>query len=428
LSGERRSKIIQYRWRIRGTLETTLVLVLFLAPKFAQAQSYKVLHNFTGGEDGGNPYTGLTIDKAGNLYGTTAADANGGSGFGGVYKMKHVGAGWVFSPLYSFAGGSDGAAPFSPVEFGPDGSLYGATNQGAEGGCYLGKGCGTVFKLQPAASACKSAICPWSETVLYRFTGGSDGGNPNGPLVFDQSGNVYGTARRGGQGVCDGNGCGTVYKLTHSGNSWMQSVLYTFTGGNDEGLPDSGVIFDPSGNLYGTTQGCVGDTGTAFELTPAGSSWNYSTIFTFGGSVGDCPVAGLILDPLGNLYGATALSAAAFELTFSGGIWTLNRFLALGSGGGDCGPQAALVMDSQANLYGTTYCGGANGLGSVFKLTPSNGAWTYTDLHDFAGSDGANPYGSLVLDGSGNLYGTASMGGTGMACNGGCGVVFEITP
>ena len=420
--------MIQHPWWIRVILGTTLVLVPCLAPEVAQTQSYEVLHNFTGAADGGNPFTGLTMDKGGSLYGTTAPSFAGGTGYGGVFRLKRVGSGWVFSPLYSFAGGSDGAEPVSPVEFGPDGTLYGTTNQGAEGGCYGGKGCGTVFRLQPAATACKTALCPWSETVLYRFTGGGDGGNPNGPLVFDQSGDIYGTARRGGQGVCEGYGCGTVYELTHSGNNWTQSVLYSFTGGSDEGLPDSGVIFDPSGNLYGTTQGCVGDNGTAFELTPAGLGWDYSTIFTFGGSAGYCPVAGLILDSMGNLYGATALSAAAFELTFSNGNWILSRFLSLGSGGGDCGPQDALVMDSTGNLYGTTYCGGANGLGSVFKLTPSSGGWTYTDLHDFGGSDGAYPSCSLVLDSSGNLYGTASQGGTGSACTGGCGVIFEITP
>ncbi len=190
------------------------------------------------------------------------------------------------------------------------------------------------------------------------------------------------------------------------------------------------MIFDKSGNLYGTTQGCLENYGTVFEWMPSASSWNYSTIFDFGYSAGNCPVAGLIFDRSGNLYGATVLGAGvAVELSLSGSTWTLNRYYDFtGNNGSTCGPLESLIIDKAGNLYGTTYCDGANGLGSVFKLTPSSGGWTYTDLHDFSGSDGANPIGGLVIDRSGKLYGTASKGGSGTACTGGCGVVFEITP
>lgn len=408
----------------------TLVVVfgLTVATQAARAQTYTIIHNFTGRADGGNPYTGVTIDRAGNLYGTTAANFDGGSGYGSVFKLKHVGAGWVFTPLYNFAEGNDGEGPYSTLVLGPNGSIYGTTYQGAEGGCGSGHGCGTVFNLTPPLSVCKAAFCLWTETVLYRFTGGSDGGNPAGPLVFDQSGNIYGTARAGAIPGCAGYGCGTVYKLAHLGRGYTFSVLYSFTGISDEGLPDSGVIFDPSGNLYGTTQGCFNNYGTAFELTPAGAGWTYSTIYTFDGTAGACPVAGVILDHSGNLYGATALFPRVFELTLLGGNWILSRYYTLSNSGADCGPQDSLIMDNAGNVYGTTYCEGTNNLGSVFKLTPSNGGWTYTDLHDFSGSDGSYPSSSLVFDSSGNLYGTASMGGTGSACIGGCGVVFEITP
>ena len=400
-----------------------------VATPAAQAQTYKVIHNFTGGGDGGDPSAGLTIDRAGNLYGTNSV---GGTGYGNVFKLQRAGSNWTLNSLYNFAGSNDGAGPnLAPVVFGPDGSLYGTTYKAAEGVCGGGNGCGTVFKLQPPLKACKSALCPWQETVLYRFTGGSDGGNPEGPLVFDHTGNLYGTARAGGTSGCVGAGCGTVYKLTKSGSNWTQSVLYTFTGGSgDQGLPDSGVIFDPSGNLYGTAQGCYsGFYGTVFQLTPAGSGWTYATIFNFPGGIGGCPVAGLVLDQSGELYGALALdSGAVFDATFSGS-WAFHLAYTLsGPAGQACGPFGALVMDSAGNLYGTTACDGANDLGSVFKLTPSSGTWTYTDLHDFNGSDGSNPYSNLVFDSSGNLYGTASTGGTGSACAGGCGVVFEITP
>jgi uncharacterized repeat protein (TIGR03803 family) len=270
------------------------------------------------------------------------------------------------------------------------------------------------------------------ETVLYRFTGGNDGGNPHGPLTFDSGGNIYGTARAGGTPGCGGVGCGTVYKLTRSGNNYVQSVLYSFTGGqSDNGLPDGGVIFDPSDNLYGTTQGCYGNvSGTVFELMPAGSGWNYSTLFTFPGGIGQCPVVGVIRDPSGKLFGATVIDGGAvFEGTPSGNTYSFSLAFALsGINGTACGPSGALITDNAGNLYGTTTCDGANNLGTVFKLTPSGSSWIYTDLHDFGGPDGAMPQSNLVMDSQGNLYGTASMGGTGTACNGGCGVVFQIAP
>lgn len=203
----------------------------------AAAQTHKVLHNFTNGQDGSDPSAGLTMDKAGNLYGTTFGVAGGN---GGVFKLKHVGSSRLFSSLYNFAGGSDGSAPYSPVAIGSDGSLYGTTYQAGEGTCANGNGCGTVFNLKPPLRVCKSTVCPWNESVIYRFTGGSDGGNPQGPLVFDKSVNLYGAARDGGTPGCNppNVGCGTVYELTKSGNSWTQSVLYSFTGGsNDQGCP-----------------------------------------------------------------------------------------------------------------------------------------------------------------------------------------------
>lgn len=392
------------------------------------AQTYTVIYNFTGGYyDGSLPYATLTLDRAGNLYGT--AFSGGQFANGTVFRMMHQeGAGWVFSTLNIFPGAYYGSGPYGPVVFGPDGALYGTTYRGGNTACAGGQGCGTVFLLQPPPSVCHSTLCLWNEVVLYPFSGGDGNGNPEGPLTFDSSGDIYGTTRNGYNGsTCGGTGCGSVYELAWSGSFYIPSVLYAFTGSNDQGLPDSGVIFDSSGNLYGTTQGCFGTgDGTVFKLTALGSSWSYSTLFEFPGGIGDCPVAGLLMSSNGNLYGATANgSGAAFEGTLSGGSYTFSLMAKLGSENGQsCGPQSSLIMDSAGNFYGTTYCDGAHGLGSVFKISPAGSGWTVTNLHDFAGDDdGRYPVGGVVMDSSGHLYGTTSEGGTY-----GNGTVWEITP
>lgn len=410
-----------------GCALTIVVLLAFAVTQSAQAQTYTVVHNFTGGQDGASPRAGLTPDAAGNLYGTTYS---GGSGYGTAYELTHNGSGWSFNLLYSFGGGNDGAGPFARVNIGPNGGLYGTTRSGGGGtGCnrYDYDGCGTVFSLQPPPNAYPPAS--WTDTVLYRFSGGSDGAHPAaGDLIFDQAGSIYGDTYQGGS-----SGCGAVFKLTRSGSSWTEGVLYAFTGGID-GCFAHAVTFDQLGNLYGT--GWIGGThslGTVFELTPSGPPWTENTLYSFqGGTDGQVPVAGVIFDGSGNMYGSTSQAGqggggTVFELTPSGGGWT---FSTLHGFSGSNGPEATLVMDRGGSLYGTTNGDGLYGYGSAFKLTPSGGGtWTYTSLHDFTGgSDGANPFSNLVFDASGNLYGTASAGGTGSACSGGCGVVFEITP
>jgi uncharacterized repeat protein (TIGR03803 family) len=278
-----------------------------------------------------------------------------------------------------------------------------------------------VFHLTPPATVPKTALSSWNETVLYRFTGGSDGGNPQGGVSFDGLGNIYGTTTQGGGSpAC----CGTVYSLTPSGGGWIETVLYS--PGDDNSL-GGGVIFDRSGSLYGESCG-----GGIYELSPSGSGWIAQTLYNFtGGSDGQCPFGGLIIDNSGNLYGTTLYDGdggggTVFGLTAANGGWLFNLLYGL-SGAGQYlyrGPWDKLVMDSAGNLYGTTFIDGAYGAGSVFKLTPSNGSWTYTSLHDFTdGNDGGFPKSNLVLDANGNLYGTASTGGTY-----GQGVVFEITP
>ena len=403
-----------------------LVLAFVLTPS-AQSQTFKVIYNFTGGQDGRVPLAGLTIDKAGNLYGTAA---NGGStGLGTVFKLSHKGSGWTFSPLYSFLGGDDGAEPYARVVFGPDGSLYGTTNSADNLGCFQGYGCGTVFNLRPPPRACKTALCPWTETVLYGFTGGSDGGNPwSADLVFDQTGSLYGTTAFGGKAGCSGPGCGVVYKLTPSSSGWMETVLYSFTGGNDGGNPAGGVIFDQAGNLYGvTTDAGPSRQGTVYELTPSGSAWTENTILDPQKFFGSQPIGGLVFDVYGNLFGATSVDSVnppwypgtLFEIEKLNGTWIFRYSYDFS---GDH-PVSGVTADEAGNLYGAAYANPGNqGVPSlVYKLVPSNGSWSFGFLYEFP--QGIIPSGVVVADASGNVYGTTQNGG-----EYGYGMVWEITP
>lgn len=407
---------------------TALATLLIVAAPSAHAQTFTVVHNFTG-SDGANPWAGLTLDRAGNLYGTTAYGGNGAppcdpSGCGTVFKLTHRGSGWVLSELYEFAGGADGATPLARVVFGPNGILYGTTLSTTP---YVA----TVFDLRPPATVCRSVSCPWTKSVLFSFDAAT-GYSLTGDLTFDATGNIYGTTQYGGSGGCNTNGCGVLYELTQSGGSWAENILYNFTGAADGGHPSSGVIFDQAGNLYGTAPSDSYDDnslGLVFEFTPSSSGWTESVLyyFTLAGNGGG-PYGGLTFDLAGNLYGTTVGGGSGnvgtvFQLSPSGNNWNWNRLYSFPRGGSG-GPYATLVRDSAGNLYGTTEADGEYGYGNVFELTPSNGGWIYTDLHDFTGAtDGGNPYSSLVLDSSGNLYGTAYQGGQN---NGG--VVFEITP
>ena len=406
------------------------LLCLLLFAVMAQAQTFTVLHKFTNGLDGAHPYTGLTIDRAGNLYGTAeyggsqANDCHIVSGCGTVFELVHQGAGFIFRPLYQFQGfpSGDGANPQGRVIVGPDGALYGTTAYGGEDGSCGDEepGCGTVFKLTPPPTFCKSFTCNWEETQLYNFTGTGDGAGPSGEIAFDSAGNLYGTTYDGASEFG-----GTVYELTPAHGTWTLSTLAGFESGTN---PYGGVQLDRAGNVYGTTELF----GTAFQLLPSGSGWTLNNLYEFSYNGGGWDLAaGLIVGPGGNLYGGTAAgspSPVIFELSPSNGGWTYNPFYTFSS----TGLSANLVMDSTGNLYGTTLGDSEEQIyGSVFKLTPSDGGWIYTDLHDFTnGSDGALPYSSIVIDSAGNLYGTASSGG-GDRCppsGTGCGVVWEITP
>ncbi len=391
-------------------LLTSLVLllpcVLILMAQPAQTQTFTVLHNFNGA-DGELPNSGVTLDRAGNLYGTTL-QPRGGT----VYQLKHVTSGYVFNRLYEFQGLADGGCPYGGVVFGPDGTLYGT------GGCGGGTGgYGVFYNLRPPATICKTSLCPWTETTLFDFTF-PDGAEPYyGEVAFDNAGNVYGTTQFGG-----GSDYGVVYELSRTGNSWTQTVLHRFLGynGNDGGYPLHNVILDSSGNIYGTTsvagQG-LGRNGTVFQLVPNGSGWTENILVNFPVpemDTGSYVEPGLIMDTLGNLYGATTGggpgTACVFELSPSSNGWqftVLHRFTLTGAQ--NRGPVGNLVLDGNGNLYGTTAGAGQGTGGNIFKLSPSQNGWTYTDLYDFV--VGA-PFGDLSIDANGNLYGTDSLSNT----------------
>jgi uncharacterized repeat protein (TIGR03803 family) len=389
-----------------------LLLAVVAGTGAAAAQIYSVVHTFSGGGDGGVPSTGLTPGPAGSFYGTTYG---AGSELGTIFKLKPVGGGWILNTLYRFQGGSDGSGPLGRVAVASDETLYGTTYQGGSGYGICNGGCGTIFHLTPGATVPFSALSQWSEAVLYRFTGTTDGGGPRGDLLFDPAGNLYGT----------GYYPGVVYELMRS--QWSQAVLYSPGNYN----ASSGMISDSAGNLYGISIfGGEYGLGCVYELSPSPSGWTAQILYSFTGqSDGSTPEGGLIMDSSGNLYGTTAYApgynGTVFELSpVAGGGWNFQTLYGLPLGSGvPGGPLDALAIDGGGNLYGTTYYGGSYGVGTVFELVPFNGSWTYVLLHDFTGgSDGSFPVSNLVFDNDGNLYGTASLGGNGY------GVVFEIEP
>ena len=292
-------------------LALVLGLTAIVTTGTANAQTYTVIHNFMGGADGAEPAYGLTIDSAGTLYGSTFS---GDAGTGTIYTLTNQGSsGWSLNTLYMFSGGSDGAVPYAGVIFGPDGSLYGTTAFGGVGSCQTGggkTGCGTAFNLTSSSQWRGKPSNGWTETVLYDFTGGGDGATPyGGRPIFDGAGNLYGTAFGGGLTNCPG-GCGLVYELVPSNGGWTEKILYSFTGKPDGASPWAGVIFDQSGNLYGTTEfGGAYGYGTVFELIPSGSGWTEKVLYSFQNQPdGGQPYAGLIFDSSG-IFTAQPLAA-----------------------------------------------------------------------------------------------------------------------
>lgn len=331
-----------------------------------------LIYIFTGGSDGFGGDTGVIFDKLGNLYGATAQGGNPGcyqgAGCGAVFELSPSGSSWTEKTLYTFNDGDAGQVE-SPLQFDTSGNLYATGRWGHNSGCPNGYGCGGVLELSLVSGS-------WVANTLYDFTGGTDGGNPQTFKVL-HGGGVYGVATHGGAF----GDYGVVFELKHSKKTgWSESVLYSFSG-SDGQYPEGGVVFDTSGNLYGTTRaGGAHGYGAVFELTPSGGGgWTETVLYSFtGGSDGAYPDSGVILDKSGNIYGCASGTTpvggfydygSVFELQKSGSSYT-ERTLYTFTGGSDGGePEAPLVLKG-GNLYGTTYVGGAYGAGVVFEIIP----------------------------------------------------------
>jgi uncharacterized repeat protein (TIGR03803 family) len=403
----RRSTSGMNEYGLRSVFMLALIVSsIMLETRTMQAQTYSVLHSFAGAPDGCKPQGDLLRDGAGNLYGTTA---NCGSGNGVVFKISAAGKETI---LYRFTGKTDGGLPEAGLIRDKAGNLYGTAYAGGASGD------GVVFELSKG-----------KETVLHSFSG-SDGAHPTASLVRDAAGNLYGTTFYGGTASC---GCGTVFKIDTTG---AETVLYSFTGGTDGKFPAGRLLPDSVGNLYGTASeggavncgrfgmyGC----GVVFKVD---SSAHETVLYSFtGGADGGQPLAGLIRDSAGNFYGTTfsagnlsrpcALNngcGVVFKLSKADQETVLYTFT---NGTDGANPTADLARDSAGNLYGTTKLGGA-GYGVVFEIQGGSESALYT----FQGSnDGAGPLAGLIRDSSGNLYGTTSFGGSATE-----GVVFKLAP
>ena len=430
-----------------GGLRLAGLLLILAVASGASAASEKVLHAFHG-TDGCGPNS-VVVGSNGALYGTTVAagastcSADGPSGT--VFQLTRGSDGkWSETVLHLFSG-SDGWGPVGPLVADKAGNLYGTTVYGGPNGC-SGLGCGVAFELKRGSGG------KWTFKILHLFFQKiGDGLQPYVGMIFDSKGNLYGTTSGGGNTSACAGGCGVVFELSPaSKGKWTETVLYSFSGSDGE-KPGGPLVFDSSGDLYGTTEvGGDHGYGTVFKLSQRHGRWSEEILHSFNRDTGDgiYPGFGVTFDSSGNLYGATPVSGgkiadgSAFKLTpAKGGNWKetiLHRFNRNKFGGGYV--SSGLVLDESGDLYGTAAwggkydcpLGGGLGCGVVFRLTRnSSGKWTESVLHSFGqGSDGAFPGGGLVFGSSGSLFGVTLEGGNmeGVCGQDGCGVVFEVAP
>jgi len=392
------------------------LFVIALSLVTATAATTDVIFSF---EEGNGEYadTDLETDSAGNLYGTTVLGGDHGSGT--VFQLSPTPNGWVQTVLYSFTGGADGGEPYKGVSIDRQGNLYGTAVTGGSGSCE--GGCGVAYKLTNSGGT-------WTQTVVHAFTGGDDGSGPGARVTVDRSGNLYGMTPTGGT-----YGLGTIYKLHPQGGSWNFQVIHTFTGGADGSSGSAGRMFLNQRRLYGaaTTGGNYGS-GVVFELTPtAVGEWDFRTLYSFHGQPdGSFPYGALLRAPSGKFYGTTYYGGAngigaVYELSpRQTGEWAETVIYSFQNRNDGNSPISNLVSDAVGNLYGTTSEGGL-GSGTIFKLSPiGGGQWTETVVHAFAGPpDGGFSYNGMVVDPFGNFYGATVHGGT---ADDGC--VYQFTP
>ena len=418
-----------------------LVATVLLGGTANAADTYRVIYDFGHtSSDGWFPVGVPVVAKNGDLYGVT--HSGGAYNWGTVYKLtapRTRGGTWTKTVLYDFP--SNRREYPASLIIGEDDALYG-TGAGPNTR-------GFIFRLtQPI-----SGHGPWTYQTLYTFQSSADGDAPQGNLVFDAAGNLYGATGLAGDLGCGNSGCGTVFEVkrpTKSGGKWHFSVLYTFTGTPDGAEPFAGVTFDQTGNLYGTTHvGGAFGYGTAYRLTPPakrGQSWTEAVLYSFdrSGNEGNSPVSPVIFDGSNKLYGTTV---AGGDLNCQGGIgcgvvyelsppakdgasWAYSALYAFQGGNDGITPTGYMVFDSKGNLYGTTEVGGgATDGGTVYQLKPptlKGGPWTETVLHGFTGSngDGALPASGLTWGKWNYLYGVTGEGGLCL----GCGTAFELQP
>ena len=393
--------------------------VVFTLALTAWASTEKVLWNFEGSSDGSGPWSDYFIsDAKGNLYAATAAGGTYGAGV--VFMLTPAGKETV---LYEFKGQSngDGAGPHGRLAFDAKGDIYGSTQTGGTNGT------GTVYRLSPKKGE------GWTEKVIYTFSAtGADGTAPSAGMTIAADGTMYSTTPDGGA-----FGAGTVFSLKKASKGWKQTVIHSLDGSSDGGFPYEGLMMDAAGNLYGAAPtGGAGEQGVIYRLSHTKQGWVDTVLYGFTGQNGDG--AGLywidlISDTSGNIYGATSFggtngTGTVWELVYSKSKKTyseniLYEFGASGSGDGN-NPYGGLAMDSKGNLYGTTLYGGSSNLGAFYKLTKQGKTWKETVLHTFAGAnDGAQSTGNPYIDAKGRLYGMTETGGASDL-----GVVYRITP
>ena len=376
------------------------------------AAQESVIYSFP--TDGTGDPVGRLLLVNGALYGATT----GGSGsLGTVFQLKKANGGWKETTVHAFSGSADGAYPAGGLIADANGVLYGTT---ASSGGYNG---GTFFSLTKSGKQ-------WTEQTLWKFGNPDthDGAAPTSELLMDASGAIYGTTQSGGA-----HNIGTVFKLTNAGGVWTSTVLYSFAGGRDGNIPHAGLVMDDAGVLYGTTYyGGTQNQGTAFALTPSGNTWSESVIYSFGkGTDGRNPGYEPLVLSRGALYGTTIYGGAndwgiVFALTPSAGKWREKIVHTFGSGSDGRAATGGVILSKSGALYGTTGDGGQNFGGTVYQILRSGGAWTETVDTNFANfnGDGFFPQGGVTIDSkSGTIYGTTDQGGSQ-----GWGAVYQIVP